>query len=305
MPYDGTGVYRPLLSPTFPAVGGTVIQADHYNAVINDIAAGLTNAVKRDGQGPWTGAQNAGGKKITNLGEGTLDADATTLKQLRDLVASGTGTLTTNTMVAPAAGEARVGATYTGLEPVYLFSNSVSYGLYSTTGGVLIDYERATGKKRLGGTIDIATLVKNDSGTYGINISGNAATASAATTATTAATATTATTATTAATATNALQLGGIVAASYALKTDTAPNSLKFAGMEIRVGVTTGSANCVFSTPFPNACLHVISSHNTTDAGAAYGEVAFVNDSTVTRFGFSFMVGTVAAHPYHYIAFGN
>lgn len=293
MPYDGTGVYRPPLSPTFPAVGGTVIQADHYNAVINDIAAGLTNAVKRDGQGPWTGAQNAGGKKITNLGEGTLDADATTLKQLRDLVASGTGTITTNTMVAPAAGEARVGATYTGLEPVYLFSNSVSYGLYSTTGGVLIDYERATGKKRLGGTIDIATLVKNDSGTYGINISGNAATASAATTATTAAT------------ATNALQLGGIVAASYALKTDTAPNSLKFAGMEIRVGVTTGSANCVFSTPFPNACLHVISSRNATDAGAASGYATFVNDSTVTRFGFSFMVGTVAAHPYHYIAFGN
>lgn len=293
MSYDGTGVYRPPLSPTFPAVGGTVIQADHYNAVINDIAAALTNTVKRDGQGPWTGAQNAGGKKITNLGEGTLDADATTLKQLRDLVASGTGTLTTNTMVAPAAGEARVGATYTGLEPVYLFSNSVSYGLYSTTGGVLFDYERATGKKRLGGTIDIATLVKNDAGTYGINISGNAATASAATTATTATT------------ATNALQLGGIVAASYALKTDTAPNSLKFAGMEIRVGVTTGSADCVFSTPFPNACLHVIASRNATDAGVASGDAAFVNDSTVTRFGFSFKVGTNASYPLHYIALGN
>ena len=67
MPYDGTGVYNPPAAPTFPAVGGTVIQADYYNAVIRDIAAGLTNALKRDGQGPWTGPQNAGGQKLTRL----------------------------------------------------------------------------------------------------------------------------------------------------------------------------------------------------------------------------------------------
>ncbi len=236
MPFDGTGVYNPPLSPTFPAVGGTVIQSAHYNSVILDLAAAMTNCVKRDGQGAWTGAQNAAGRKIQNLGNGVQDGDAVNLKQLRDLVSTGTGTLTLNTIVTPASGEARLGVAYTATESVYLFANSVSYGVYSAAGGVLIDYERATGKKRLGGTIDIATLVKNDAGTYGINISGNAATASAATTATTATT------------ATNALQLGGVVAASYALKTDTAPNSLKFAGMEIRVGVTTGSADCVFST---------------------------------------------------------
>ena len=293
MPFDGTGVYNPPLSPTFPAVGGTVIQSAHYNSVILDLAAAMTNCVKRDGQGAWTGAQNAAGRKIQNLGNGVQDGDAVNLKQLRDLVSTGTGTLTLNTIVTPASGEARLGVAYTATESVYLFANSVSYGVYSAAGGVLIDYERATGKKRLGGTIDIATLVKNDAGTYGINISGNAATASAATTATTATT------------ATNALQLGGVVAASYALKTDTAPNSLKFAGMEIRVGVTTGSADCVFSTPFPNACLHVISSRNATDAGAASGDTVFVNDSTVTRFGFSFKEATTASYPLHYIALGN
>ena len=260
MPYDGTGVYRPPLSPTFPAVGGTVIQADHYNAVINDIAAGLTNAVKRDGQGPWTGAQNAGGKKITNLGEGTLDADATTLKQLRDLVASGTGTLTTNTMVTPAAGEARVGATYAGLEPVYLFSNSVSYGLYSTTGGVLIDYERATGKKRLGGTIDISTLVKNDGGTYGINVSGNAATATLAASATLATTAAFATNATNATLATEAIKFFGAVGAApsiacraWVMFDGTTMTILGQSNVASVVRLGAGDYRITFTIPMPSA----------------------------------------------------
>ena len=210
MPFDGTGVYNPPLSPTFPAVGGTVIQSAHYNSVILDLAAAMTNCVKRDGQGAWTGTQNAAGRKVQNLGNGVQDGDAVNLKQLRDLVSTGTGTLTLNTIVTPASGEARLGVAYTATESVYLFANSVSYGVYSAAGGVLIDYERATGKKRLGGVIDISTLVKNDAGTYGINISGNAATAT-----------------------------------------------------------------------------------------------VFVNDSTVTRFGFSFKEATTASYPLHYIALGN
>ena len=129
MPFDGTGIYNPPAAPALPAVGGTVIQAEYYNAVIRDIAAGLTNALKRDGQGPWTGPQNAGGQKLTQLGAGTLDNDAVTLKQLRDTVASGAGTLTTNTLVTPTSGEARVGVTYTGTESVYLFSNNTSSGI--------------------------------------------------------------------------------------------------------------------------------------------------------------------------------
>ena len=190
MPYDGTGVYSPPLSPTFPAVGGTIIQADHYNQTILDLAAALTNALKRDGQGTWTGDQKAGGRKLTGLGNATKPQDAVTLSQMEAAISDGAGTLKTNMMVAPASGEARIGVTYTGTESVYLFSNPSAYGLYSPTGGVLIDYERSTGKKRLGGTIDISTLVKNDGGTYGISISGNAATATLAAAATLAATAT-------------------------------------------------------------------------------------------------------------------
>lgn len=177
MPYDGTGVYNPPLSPTFPAVGGTIIQADHYNQTILDIAAALTNALKRDGQGTWIGDQKAGGRRLTGLGNAIQPQDAVTLSQVKAAISEGPGTLTLNTLVAPAIGEAQVGVTYAETQSVYLFSNSLAYGIYSHTGGFLIGYERATGKTLLGGTIDIATLVQNDGGTYGISVSGNAATA--------------------------------------------------------------------------------------------------------------------------------
>lgn len=260
MPYDGTGVYSPPLSPTFPAVGGTIIQADHYNQTILDIAAALTNALKRDGQGTWTGDQKAGGRKLTGLGNATQPQDAVTLSQMEAAISAGTGTLSANTMVAPASGEARIGVTYTGAESVYLFSNPSAYGLYSPTGGVLIDYERATGKKRLGGTIDISTLVKNDGGTYGISISGNAATA------------TNATNAANAANATNANAVGGValsglwqVAGSSIsapggsdLNTQwsmTLPNGMVLKGGRTPAGL--GNTVITFTTPFPTRCLNV------------------------------------------------
>ena len=257
MPYDGTGVYSPPLSPTFPAVGGTIIQADHYNQTILDIAAALTNALKRDGQGTWTGDQKAGGRKLTGLGNATQPQDAVTLSQMEAAISGGTGTLKANTMVAPASGEARIGVTYTGAESVYLFSNPSAYGLYSPTGGVLIDYERSTGKKRLGGTLDISTLVKNDGGTYGISISGNAATATLAATATN---------------ALNAEKVGGVALSGLwqiagsgvsapggsGLNTQgsvTLPNGLilKFG----RTPAGLGDTVVTFTNPFPSQCLNV------------------------------------------------
>ena len=256
MPFDGTGIYNPPAAPAFPAVGGTVIQAEYYNTVVRDLAAGLTNTLKRDGQGAWIGPQNAGGQKLTGLGMGTLDRDAVTLKQLRDMVAAGTGTIATNTMVAPASGEAQVGVQYTGTESVYLFSNSLSYGVYSATGGILIDYERASGKKRLGGTIDIATLVRNNGAVYGIDISGKAATATAADSATS---------------AEDSAKLGGVAAALYAKKTDLpgAPTTL-FAQTGYRVhsdgfieqwGYVANSGTTVnvsFPIAFTDACYNVV-----------------------------------------------
>ena len=264
MPYDGTGVYSPPLSPTFPAVGGTIIQADHYNQTILDIAAALTNALKRDGQGTWTGDQKAGGRKLTGLGNATQPQDAVTLSQMEVAISAGVGTLSANTMVAPASGEARIGVTYTGTESVYLFSNPSAYGLYSPTGGVLIDYERSTGKKRLGGTIDISTLVKNDGGTYGISISGNAATATLAATATTALTATNATNATNATLAAEATKLAGAVGAApsiacraWVLFDATTMTVLGQSNVASVVKLAAGDYRITFTTPMPSAVYAV------------------------------------------------
>lgn len=142
---------------------------------------------------------------------------------------------------------------YTGTESVYLFSNALSYGVFSTTGGVLIDYERASGKKRLGGTIDIATLVRNNGAVYAIDISGRAATATAADS------------------ATDSANLGGVAAALYAKKTDlpAAPTTL-FAQTGYRVhsdgfieqwGYVANSGTTVnvnFPIAFTDACYNVV-----------------------------------------------
>lgn len=55
MPYNGAGVFSPLNPPNFPAVSGQVISSTYFNAVINDLIAGLTQAVAKDGQSTITG----------------------------------------------------------------------------------------------------------------------------------------------------------------------------------------------------------------------------------------------------------
>lgn len=55
MPYNGAGVFSPLNPPNFPAVSGQVISAAYFNAVINDLIAGLTQAVAKDGQSTISG----------------------------------------------------------------------------------------------------------------------------------------------------------------------------------------------------------------------------------------------------------
>lgn len=81
MPLNGSGAYTPP-SPQFPAIPSTLILASDYNAVINDVAAALSQAVFRDGQGAFTGNQSMGGFKLTNMAVGTADTDAVRKSQL-------------------------------------------------------------------------------------------------------------------------------------------------------------------------------------------------------------------------------
>lgn len=71
MPYNGAGNFVSLPPPQYPAVAGDVIRAAYFNAVINDLIAGLTNAVTRDGQSPATGDLPMAGKRHTGVGDAT------------------------------------------------------------------------------------------------------------------------------------------------------------------------------------------------------------------------------------------
>lgn len=84
MPLNGSGAYTPP-SPQFPAIANTLILASDYNAVLNDVANALSQAVFRDGQGAFTGNQSMGGFKLTNMAVGTADTDSVRKSQLLDL----------------------------------------------------------------------------------------------------------------------------------------------------------------------------------------------------------------------------
>lgn len=81
MSLDGAGTYSPP-APEFPAVSGTTILASDFNAIIQDIAAALSQAIFRDGQAAFTADQSLGGWKLRNLANGVLAQDATTVLQV-------------------------------------------------------------------------------------------------------------------------------------------------------------------------------------------------------------------------------
>lgn len=75
MPFNGSGLFVPLPPPTYPPVPGTTISSAYYTAVMEDLMAGLTNCVTRDGQGAMSVAFNAGGQKVINMAAPTNGGD--------------------------------------------------------------------------------------------------------------------------------------------------------------------------------------------------------------------------------------
>ena len=71
MPYNGAGNFTPLPPPQYPAIPGDVIRASYFNAVINDLIAGLTNAITRDGQSPPSSNLPMAGKKHLAVADAT------------------------------------------------------------------------------------------------------------------------------------------------------------------------------------------------------------------------------------------
>jgi hypothetical protein len=100
---------------------------------------------------------------------------ATTITNLISGKASKTGDTFSGPIAVSHATEAQIHVQKSGQATAYLFSNVVDWGLYSAgSGDYLVRFNRATGKSYFAG-IDSAEIVRNNSGTYDINISGGAA----------------------------------------------------------------------------------------------------------------------------------
>lgn len=82
MSYNGNGVFQ-INTAGQPVVSGTVISSTAFNALMTDIANGLTNAITKDGQSTLTANISMSGFKLTNLGAATTANDAVRLSQIQ------------------------------------------------------------------------------------------------------------------------------------------------------------------------------------------------------------------------------
>jgi len=80
--YNGNGVFQ-INTAGQPVVAGTVISSTTFNALTNDLAGGLTNAITKDGQSTPTANIPMGGFRITDLAAGVSATDAVRLAQLQ------------------------------------------------------------------------------------------------------------------------------------------------------------------------------------------------------------------------------
>lgn len=93
-PWSGTGTFNTAI--TF--VPNTPATAEDQNTQDNDIAAGITNTLARDGQNAASANISLGGNKLVNVANGTGTTDGAAFGQLTTLLPPG--------IVLPTAGQA-------------------------------------------------------------------------------------------------------------------------------------------------------------------------------------------------------
>jgi hypothetical protein len=89
MARDGNGTFN---LPQANFTSGTVISSSAMNSDLNDIAAGLTQSLSKDGQTTPTANIPMGNFSITNLGNGTARTSAVTIGQVQDGAVTWCGT---------------------------------------------------------------------------------------------------------------------------------------------------------------------------------------------------------------------
>lgn len=68
MPRNGSGTFNLISNSWNPAINGNAATATDWQALVNDVAASITQSIATDGQTPMAGQLNMGGYVITNLG---------------------------------------------------------------------------------------------------------------------------------------------------------------------------------------------------------------------------------------------
>lgn len=82
MPFNSGGVFSRLYNWVTDATNGIPMTASRFDADANDMAAGLSNCVTRNGQSPLTANLPMGGFKLTGLTAGTSQGDSVNFGQL-------------------------------------------------------------------------------------------------------------------------------------------------------------------------------------------------------------------------------
>lgn len=83
MPFNGSGTFTRVYSWVADLANGLFITASRMDADTNDIAAGLSDCITRDGQSPATADLPMGGHNFTGLSSATTTDGAATLGQLQ------------------------------------------------------------------------------------------------------------------------------------------------------------------------------------------------------------------------------
>jgi len=84
MAWNGTGTY--VLNPLFtPEVNGNVVDAVRYNGALNDIAAGITASLAKNGENVPTANLRMGGYKHTGVGLATANGQYVEYSQVAGL----------------------------------------------------------------------------------------------------------------------------------------------------------------------------------------------------------------------------
>jgi len=99
VPYNGSGVFNRVYSWVTDAANGIDVSSSRTDTDTDDIAAGLSNCVTRDGQSPATANIPLGGFKLTGVAPGIAATDGATLSNALNAVCEFRLTLSTGVPV--------------------------------------------------------------------------------------------------------------------------------------------------------------------------------------------------------------